>query len=204
MSASNMFPWDFDTAVKRVQSALNDLGGIEGLHKDEIPVHYVMASNWIYARELEAKGAIPVSCKMRARYAKRAKREPEVWDAMVLIIGTSMNGHYDEAYRIVNRTIGERPGNRSGPNPRTNMQRNAFIVDWFEILEDVCSKGIEKKERIKVGVVYKILAKVLQENPETIRQGRKAYQRKMEELNPEPEDDPLRDEWNRVIDEWIR
>lgn len=169
------FPcWDKDTAVKRVQCALDDLGGIEGLCKDEIPVHYVMASNWVYARELEALGSIPVSHKLRARYAIRAKLESEVWDAMVLIMGISNNGHFDDAYRIVKRTIGERPGKRKGR--KSDTQRNAFIVDWIEILKD--AGGMKLKD------AYAVMAKVLQVDAEVIRKGRTAYLRMMEKLNP--------------------
>ena len=201
---SDPFPWNFDTAVKRVQIALDELGGIEGLYKDEIPVHYVMASNWVYDREQEALGAVPVSHKLRTKFAKCAKRDPEAWDAMVIIIATSMNGHYDEAYRFVNRTIGERPGKSKGYKAKIDMQRNAFIVDWIEILQD--AGGMKLKE------AYAVLAKVLKESikshkhkpgssEEAIRKGRETYQRMMKELNPEPEDDHLRDEWNRAIND---
>lgn len=173
MSAPNKFPWNRATAVKRVQCALDGLGGIEGLCKDEIPVHYIMASNWVYARELEALGAIPVSHKLRARYAIRAKLETEVWDAMVLIMGISSNGHFDNAYRIVKRTIGERPGKPKGRKP--DMQRNAFIVDWIEILKD--AGGLKLKD------AYAVLADVLQVNDEVIRKGAKAYCRAMEHVS---------------------
>ena len=58
---------------------------------------------------------------------------------------------------------------------RRHTQRNAFIVDWIEILKD--AGGMKLKD------VYAVLADVLQENAETIRKGADAYCRAMEHVS---------------------
>lgn len=184
------FPWDHATAVRHVKFALDELGGIEGLCKDEIPIHYVMASNWVYARQSEVLSTNPAAYRLKNRIANRAKRDPNSWDAMVLVVAMSLHGDFIEAYRIVHRTIGGRPALPKGRKDK--MQRNAFIVYWIEVLQD--AGGMKLKD------AYAVMAKVLQVDAEVIRKGRTAYLCMMEMLNPETEDlSRDREEWNRYV-----
>lgn len=120
-------------AVKIIRKSFEDMGGMGGLMAPpSMPIAYAIASN--YAKDAETG-------RMHWDYLgslmRRAKGEPEVWDAMVLIIGAAhYGGRFDEAYEEVLCDIGDRPGKPPGRKAKTNEWRDAFIMDWLEILED--------------------------------------------------------------------
>ncbi len=165
-----------EEAVRQIWTVLEDMGGREALKAPDVPAAYVMARNWNHARRMEALGGVPRSVRLRAKWAERAKTEPEAWDAMVLIIGLANEGRFDSAWYTVKRAIGERP-KRSGRHSKALMTRNEFVHDSTEYL--MGDPGMTLSESLRV------LADVLYMTEEAAGKSRKAYLRMIETHNPE-------------------
>lgn len=140
-------PWDHDTAVSCIRLAKEDFER-ECLENDDIRLRSVLVSNYVHTLRVgSVRGKIKTSDVMKEVIALEARKEPESWEAMVIIEMIDMmnvpQGQMSvdmvmvEAEKKVKRTIGDHPRKETrGRNRSTNELRNGFVTDSIEFLTD--------------------------------------------------------------------
>ena len=163
-------PWDHDTVVKRMRTALEGIGGKNGLRASaDVRARSVMVTNYDHALR---HGLYPEQVK--ALIAMQADTDRECWEAIVIIEAMALSGDMMEAERYVKRTIGNCPGKRKGRDSSTLMPRNEFIHDGIEVLQDKDVGDMKLYDAIVV------MADVLDESEDVIIKARQTYIRMME------------------------
>ena len=161
-------PWDHDTAVRRMRTALEDMGGKDGLRASvDVRARSVMVANYAHALKHDL-----YPDRVKALIAIQAHEDSEYWEAMVIIETMALSGDMVEAERQVKRTIGNCPGKRKGQKSSTLIPRNEFIYDGIEVLKD--AGDMQLKDAIDV------MVEVWETSEDVIIKARQTYIRMME------------------------
>ena len=158
------FLWDRDAAVRCIKAALADMGGKNCLCPDDVPSRYVIARNY---------ASSPHPDRFKKLIELQASKDPECWEALILIEGMDLSDDFVEAYRIVQDNISNCPGPIQGHPTKLLSVRNVFIYDSIEFLQIKDIANMKLKDAIEV------MADVLEESEDVIIKARQTYMRMM-------------------------